>query len=486
MRKIMKYYSGIVLCLMLILLLTPKTSAKVVASSDSITNNSIKLLAYQYPWDFKQKWVEFKFVDQGDGTAKLKCYSNGEFISPYDIESSLALYDSLYFTLTNIYGFSGTKSMYRGTAMQIVSYYLESLTFTYDVDTLQIIRKENISPDFSREGESMFTYHGEIHSNLQNKDFNMSFWESVLTEQWRFRVRRDGLYAEYINQDRIPDGDYIIETSEYENRVLSQLPGNNIGVSDYVDNVESQIFTLQYDDLNKAYRIKLKNSNNVLHWNKNSGNDVIAGTDVSGTDTVAGERLWYLHDTGNGTYRISSARNPSKFLNLDASYTNISVANERNNIKQQFKFVKVGEKKSLSDGHWRIVSKLDNNKTLNVDIGGRDPWNVTIWDNANVSQQQWEFEYDYSKGAYRIKDKYYNLYLSWDPSGLSTSVRSMGGYHTGAYWVLEYVGDGYYIFKNYHNQNMVLDLTNSNTKNGSNIIVNQKSNSNNQKFRIFR
>ena len=82
MRKIMKYYSGIVLCLMLILLLTPKTSAKVVASSDSITNNSIKLLAYQYPWDFKQKWVEFKFVDQGDGTAKLKCYSNGEFISP--------------------------------------------------------------------------------------------------------------------------------------------------------------------------------------------------------------------------------------------------------------------------------------------------------------------------------------------------------------------------------------------------------------------
>ena len=157
------------------------------------------------------------------------------------------------------------------------------------MDTLQIIRKENISPDFSREGESMFTYHGEIHSNLQNKDFNMSFWESVLTEQWRFRVRRDGLYAEYINQDRIPDGDYIIETSEYENRVLSQLPGNNIGVSDYVDNVESQIFTLQYDDLNKAYRIKLKNSNNVLHWNKNSGNDVIAGTDVSGTDTVAGE-----------------------------------------------------------------------------------------------------------------------------------------------------------------------------------------------------
>lgn len=132
--------------------------------------------------------------------------------------------------------------------------------------------------------------------------------------------------------------------------MLSQLPGNNIGVSDYVDNVESQIFTLQYDDLNKAYRIKLKNSNNVLHWNKNSGNDVIAGTDVSGTDTVAGERLWYLHDTGNGTYRISSARNPSKFLNLDANYTNISVANERNNIKQQFKFVKVGEKKVCQMG----------------------------------------------------------------------------------------------------------------------------------------
>lgn len=487
MKNLMKYFGVIVLCFTLILSSSNSIeAARAEGELDTIENNSIKFLAYEYPFDIKQQWVEFKFVNQGNNIVKLKCYMNGKFINSSELKSNLALYNDLAIGLTNIYGLDGFRKFDRATSMRSFGQYLESLTFTYNVDTIQIVRNPYMIPDFSTDGSPVYTYHGKIHSNLQNQDFNMTFWSPENTSDWRFRIRKNGLYAEYIKQDKIPDGEYIIETAEYSNRVFDLLSGNNIGVSNYMPNTTSQIFNVQYNDLYKAYMIKPKNSNKVLHWDKSNGNNVIAGDNLTYSDDLAGERLWYLHNTGNGTYRISSARKQSNVLNVDANYSNISVTNNKNNKKQEFKFVKVDEKVSLLDGQWRIVSKINNNKSLNVHIGGSDPNNVTIWDNADVSQQKWTFEYDSSKKAYLIKNNYTNLYLSWTPNGSTTNVRTSGRYQNGAYWVLEYVGDGYYIFKNYHNQNMVLDLTQSNTGNGSNIIVFKNNGGNNQKFKIVR
>ena len=48
-------------------------------------------------------------------------------------------------------------------------------------------------------------------------------------------------------QDRVDDGTYIIESAEDPNQVLSLLPGNNIGMSNYIPNNTSQQFTLEYD-----------------------------------------------------------------------------------------------------------------------------------------------------------------------------------------------------------------------------------------------
>lgn len=482
MKNVIKYLLVTIICLNLTLNLNVNV-VKAVESIDSINNNSIKLLAYEYPFDIKQKWIEFKFEDQGNNTAKLKCYVDGVRVEPMNLKPKLALYDRITFTLRNIYGYYGGNAFNRATSMQIVATFLESLTFTYDVDTIQLIRYKTQDPNFSREGDPVFKYEGTIHANHENRDFNMTFWESKLSEDWQFRVRKDGLYAEYLMQDRVDDGTYIIESAEDPNQVLSLLPGNNIGMSNYIPNNTSQQFTLEYDSWASAYKIKIGTSHrDLVQWDKNNGNNVVSSL----IKPQCGEQFWYLHDTADGYYKISSARQSTKYLNVDANNTNVSVTNNRNNLKQKFKLVKVNEKKGLTDGQWVIASKLNNNKVLNVHIGGINPRNVTIWDRADVSQQKWTFEYDSSKNAYRIKDCYSNSYLSWMPSGDPKNVSSSGGYHNGAYWVLEYVGDGYYIFKNYHNQNMVLDLTGSKTANATNIIAHERRDTNNQKFKIMR
>ncbi len=487
MKKLLTYCFCMLLSLSLCLLMTPNIAVKATQTEDSIENNSIKFLAYRYPFDIKQEWVEFKFVDQGNNTAKLKLYANGKFISPNDLPENLALYHKrLFIKFTNIYGYKGQTVVNRGTSMRWVAESLESLTFTYDVDTIQIVRYGFLIPDFDTEGYPMYTYHGRLHSNLHNIDFNQAFGFAENTERWQFRVRKDGLYAEYLPQDRIPDGDYIIESAECSNRVLDVLSGNNIGMSNYIPKTSSQIFTLQYDELRKAYKIKLKNKNQVLHWDKTNGKNVIA-TDDKGSEEI-GEQFWYLKDAGDGAYQIFNARNLYEFLNVDSNHTNVSVAKERNNLKQKFKFVKVDEKESLLDGEWRIVSNLNHNKSLNIHIGGDDPRLLTIWDNADVSQQKWRFEYTPYRNTYVLKNQYYNLNLVWDRfSSNSRSLRALPTDSLGHdHWILEYVGDGYYMFKNYMDPNMVIDVGNSQGYNGNEIQVYARHNGSNQKFKIIR
>ncbi|MDO4534992.1 MAG: RICIN domain-containing protein, partial [Clostridium perfringens] len=113
--------------------------------------------------------------------------------------------------------------------------------------------------------------------------------------------------------------------------------------------------------------------------------------------------------------------------------------------------------------------------------------NITIWDDANVSQQRWRFKYDSSKNAYAIISSYSDSGLMWNVSNFSSNVIAAGqGYTNSQLWVLEDVGNGYYIFKSYHNQDMVLDLYKSDIRNASNIQVHLRHNGDNQKFKLIR
>ncbi|MDO4534993.1 MAG: hypothetical protein Q4B63_04190, partial [Clostridium perfringens] len=246
MRKILKFI--LLYVLFCGTLLIPNKIVK-AETRDGIGNNSIKLLAYAHPYDIKQEWIEFKFVPQGDETAKLKCYSNGKFIDPSEIKSNLALYHKTKFKITNIYGHEETSEFVRGTSIVSIAQYLETLTFTYDADTIQVLPQAY----YENEGLTVAKFGGDINSTLREPDFNNDLRFSARRELYRFRVRRDGLYAEYVPQVTIPDGEYIIETAENANKVI-ETEKYDVRTGQY-KSLDNQKLQFQYDDLRKAYKV---------------------------------------------------------------------------------------------------------------------------------------------------------------------------------------------------------------------------------------
>ena len=485
MKKIMSCFLSMILCCTLFCV--PNNTVEAY-TADSIENNTIKFLTYEYPFDIKQRVLEFKFVDQGNNTAKLKTYYNGKFIEINEIPSNLALYSDLYIYLSNIYGHRSGNYLDRGMSMRSIAQALESLTFTYGVDALTIHKRLAVNPiDFDNAGHFSFGYGGEIKSNLSRTDFYHLLTVSENTNEWRFRVRKDGLYAEYLNQSKLEDGEYYIETVDSSNRVLDVLSGNNVGSNNYIPsgNTQTQKVILEFDEVNHATTIKFARSNKYLTWDKANGYNVIASDKMTSGDI--GQQYWYLVESGNGTYNIVSARHCDRFLNLDSDNTNISVSNNRKNInKQRFKLVKSNEKKDVLDNNIKIVSKLSNNKVLNIHLGGTNGRDLTIWDDANgVSQQRFKFEYDEYKNAYRIRDCYYGGYLSCDTDINSDRVYTNQQCQTASYWTLEPTGDGYYYIKNLHN-NKVLDVHSKKTFNGNTVIAYRQTGSDNQKFKLVQ
>lgn len=484
MKKIMTCLLSMILCCTF---LYTQNNIVEASSGDSIENNTIKFLAYEYPFDIKQRTLEFKFVDQGNNTAKLKTYYKGKFIDINEIPPKLALYGDFYFDLYNIYGYHKGMLLNRATSMRSIAQYLESLTFTYGVDAFRIVKRPAVNPiDFDYDGWFTFGYGGKIQGNLGNLDFNNIFTFSENTNNWRFRVRKDGLYAENLNQS-ILEGEYYIEPVDHSNRVVDILSGNNVGTNNYIPNSESQKVILEFDELNYATKIRFgrkTRTDKYLRWDKANGNNVIASDEMTSGDI--GQQYWYLVENGDGTYNIISSRLSTRFLNLDTNNTNISVAQQRNNTKQKFRLVKVNERKNIFDKNLKIVSKLNNNKVLNVHLGGNTGRDLTIWDDAGVSQQRFKFEYDEYKNAYLIKDCYYGGYLSCELNVKSTRVYTSQSCQTSSYWALEPTDNGYYYIRNLYNGNL-LDVSAQKTYNGNTVgVCNNHHGGNNQQFKLVQ
>lgn len=445
-----------------IMLILPSNTCR--ADTRTIFDNKIKFTV-TYTAGFNAARYTLGFANSEDGKLKFKLFdsSGTEILVPL---SNAKLYYGFDLIILDSTGKEYLNEQFlKGSSLESFWNSIKNLKMSYG----DKIRIEIGS--YSKYGVGIL---GHINSNLDGTDFSTDL--DTVNGVYQLRIEKDGLHSEYINQVKIPNGEYIIETAENANRVI-ESKGIMVKTEEY-SALNNQKFIFEYDDVRKAY--KIKGNNGVLSWSYKNGADVINYQDNNSND-----QFWYLEDAGNGKYRLINASNIYKVLNLDADNSNISVTERRNNIKQEFKIIKSNEKLSITDGEWKIVSKLNNNKVLNLHIGGISPSNVTIWDNANVTQQKWKFEYNASKNAFRIRNSYNNGSLAWNPP--SSNVYALGGGEVNSqYWILEYVGDGYYIFKNYHNPNMVLDLYNSDTGNASNIQVFKRNNGDNQKFKLVR
>ncbi|QHZ50943.1 RICIN domain-containing protein [Paenibacillus larvae] len=206
----------------------------------------------------------------------------------------------------------------------------------------------------------------------------------------------------------------------------------------------------------------------TLQWNPSTSN---IGIDIKG---------YYIYC--NGTLRAASLSPEfiDRQVEPNTEYRYIVTAEDINkNVSDPSSEIKV-RTKDLNEV--QIVTALDEIKV--VDKNGDNE--VTLYSSHGGANQRWEFVYDQDKDAYQIKsvsDK--NLVLAWNAIPNSKQVfATPNQYKEEHYWLLEATGDGYYIVKNKKNPNLVLDVADSKTANGSEIIVYKQNNGKNQKFKL--
>lgn len=465
MRKVLQFILTFIIGISIFLAPSNIVKAEEIEEK-SISDNKVMLWIDNANSLASSFWGGFKFLDMGDGTVRFRPIINGQIGNANELPSNLFLghpYTVKFYDNEGSVYYS--KQFTSGYLVRDFASEIGNVKMRYGLDSFQISYISNTN---------LIQILGTIHSNLDSSSFHKL--SKNTSQMYSFRVERDGLYAQYINQVRIPDGEYIIETAWNPDRVLDVFSEYNAGVGNYNSNSNYQKFNLEYDTTNKAYKIRSNYYGNVLNWQSNTGNDANYSYDRNFS-----EQFWYLQRTSNDNYRLINAKDTSKSLNLDANNYNISVANTSDSIKQQFKFIKPSDKQNADI--IQITPKITSNKILDVNTTS---YNVTLYDNNKTNNQKWILEYVESKNAYLIKSLLDGRVLAWDSSKGSNVITYKYINSDDQYWILDNLGNGEYIIKSYKNPNMVLDVYGSNTSSGTNIQVFQRKDSDNQKFYITR
>lgn len=437
----------------------------------SLSQNRIRLKVTTGPFG-SPYWGEFAFVDIGNNIAKLRPIYNGEPVLYSKLPDNLYLNKPVFINLIDSNGNTyATERFPAATSIKLISQFFETYNFRYGIDSIQIIPIYDNNP---------FTITGYIYSNLDNTDYSSNISKNIASNN-KFRVEKDGLYAEYIHQEIIPDGEYIIETGSNLNNILS-LKNNQDIIAKGFDNTINQKFYFKYDQKNKAYKIISQVDKFVLSWNEQSSAKVFTTLDQNNND-----QFWYLQKLQDGNYRVLNASNTSKVLNLDNDNITISMAPSKNNIQQEFSIVKSDEKINFLNGQWRISSKISDSNF--VDVSSLGDYNVRMFDSHIGNSQRWTFKYDSSKDAYIITNVFYpDRILAWNDYAGSKNVfiTTFNSYKLEHYWKLVQLPDGYFIIKNAKNENLVLDVYEGNEYGNIQVYQEKSQNNDNQKFKFTK
>ena len=291
----------------------------------------------------------------------------------------------------------------------------------------------------------------------------------------------------------VEDGTYVIASHQNGFKVLDVSGGSaqseaNIQLYD-ANGTNAQKFDVKWvasDDEDGGY---------YLIVNKGSGKvvDICGGADADGTniwqydknDTEA--QKWEILPAGNGAYYILAKKNGKV---IDVQYgsmqngTNIWLYSQNGTKAQKFNFLKSAENVSVKDGVYTIVSKLDDQKVLDISGGSMDSGaNLQLYENNGTDAQK--FIITKTGDTYRITSL--NSGMTLDIAGGSiqsgTNVRQYFNNDTAAQrWFLRNTGDGTCYFVAGNNSANVLDVSGGRTVNGTNLWVYAANGSNAQKF----
>ncbi|MEB8676911.1 phosphatidylinositol-specific phospholipase C domain-containing protein [Bacillus cereus] len=239
---------------------------------------------------------------------------------------------------------------------------------------------------------------------------------------------------------------------------------------------------LHYDSLYKAYQIHcVEEPSKVLAWN----GDVESRNVFITENKDKKEYYWILENVGNDYCIIKNYKNPDLVLDIQGGKTNNNTniqVHERNETNaQKFKFKPV-----IIQSVYKIKTAL--NGTSGVDVSSAGDKNVHLHRDNSVTRSHWMFQYDKHKDAYQIVNiGFENEVMAWNDFKNSRNVFVTKNQHKDEhYWILEDVGEGYYLIKNYKKPDLVLDIDGGKTNDFTNIQVYKRNGTNAQKFKLFK
>ncbi|MCU5409255.1 RICIN domain-containing protein [Bacillus cereus] len=138
-------------------------------------------------------------------------------------------------------------------------------------------------------------------------------------------------------------------------------------------------------------------------------------------------------------------------------------------------------------GIFNIITSLNDRSSIQISEYYNEhihDYPVKLWEYNNNINQKWILIFNQTNRAYSIQNliaRY--LVLTWDSTPGSNKVfAATNRWNDSQFWILESTANGSVFLTNMKDTQVVLEIENSNTTNGTNVIVNRKNNTVNQKF----
>ncbi len=293
----------------------------------------------------------------------------------------------------------------------------------------------------------------------------------------------------------ISDGSYHIVSALDNTKALNvDLGSVNDGANiDLYGNLsdETQVFNITYLG-NGYYKIINKHSERSLDVDNAS---TLPGTNLKqygyyGSDA----QQWIIKESGDGEYFYIISKCNGLYIDVENG-----IAVDRNNVhmytgnesySQKWKFIRWGAStgRTISDGEYHIITKLDRNKGIDVYQGKTDDTtNIDIYENLESEEQVFQITY-LNNGYYKIINK--NSGKSLDCAGGKTiSGTNVQQYtYTGVdqqKWIIKPTGDGNSFYIISKNSGLYLDVSGGISENFRNVQTYIGNESDSQKWQFI-
>ncbi|ARF70287.1 hypothetical protein B7C51_24255 [Paenibacillus larvae subsp. pulvifaciens] len=271
-----------------------------------------------------------------------------------------------------------------------------------------------------------------------------------------------------INQT-IEDGEYLISSRIDPNKV-ADLTGDNKVVTYVNHNGGNQKWKFTFDPTKQAYRVvNVDRPDMAFAWDSHHSGKIIGA--IGDYD----DQYWRVYKTSDGYFTLRNYKDPKMVLDVPNSNPNNDVQLQAwgdNGTKAQKWSIQRVDVPIIPEGTYNISSKLNYKKVID-----KSNSNAVIWQYLNAKSQDWKFEYDSNRKAYKIRSELYqNQGLYYQGKGHKVAIDNIDSppdeNELRKFWIVEYnVQQGAYLIRSAYDPTQVLDLQYSSLDDGNEIIT---------------